>query len=107
MILLNIGGLLYFCNNISYVKIHEQFVTIYVPNFCIPRKYEDHTGNRIGYTGGPRYMRETGTPKIGSNLLNLHIKRPRITVNERKGSRKKAIFQLHICKIVDQKTAYT
>ncbi len=32
-------------------------------------------------TGGPRNMREIGTPKIGSHIMNLHIKRPRITVN--------------------------
>jgi len=38
--------------------------------------------------------------------MNSHIKRPRITVNERIGSRKKPISQLHICKITDKKTAY-
>jgi hypothetical protein len=32
-------------------------------------------------TGGPRYMREIGTPKIDSHITNLHIKRPRMTVN--------------------------
>ncbi len=32
-------------------------------------------------TGGPRYMREIGTPKIGSHVMNLHMKRPRITIN--------------------------
>ncbi len=26
------------------------------------------------YTGGPRYMREIGTPKIGSHIMNSHIK---------------------------------
>jgi len=36
----------------------------------------------LGYcTGGPRYIREIGTPKIGSHVMNSHIKRPRITVN--------------------------
>jgi hypothetical protein len=30
-------------------------------------------------TGGPRYMRKIGTPKIGSHIMNLHIKRPRMT----------------------------
>jgi len=30
------------------------------------------------YTGGPPYMRKIGTPKIGSHIMNLHIKRPRI-----------------------------
>ncbi len=25
--------------------------------------------------GGPRYMREIGTPKIGSNIMNWHIKK--------------------------------
>jgi len=57
-------------------------------------------------TGGPRYIREIGTPKIGLHITNLHIKRPRITVNKRIGSRKKAISGLHICKITDKKTAY-
>jgi len=32
-------------------------------------------------TGGPCYMREIGTPKIGSHIMNLHMKRPRITIN--------------------------
>jgi hypothetical protein len=41
-------------------------------------------------TGGPRYMREIGTPKIGLHITNLHIKRPRITVNQRIGYRKEA-----------------
>jgi hypothetical protein len=51
-------------------------------------------------------MREIGTPKVGSNITNLHIKRPRITVNQRIVSRKGAISGLHICKIADKKTAY-
>jgi len=57
-------------------------------------------------TGGPRYMREIRTPKIGSHIMNSHIKRPIITVNQRTGSRKKAISGLHICKITDKNTAY-
>jgi len=32
-------------------------------------------------TGGPRYMREIGTPKKCSHIMNLHIKRSTITVN--------------------------
>jgi len=36
-------------------------------------------------------MQEIGTPKIGSNITNSYIKRPRITVNQRIGSRKEAI----------------
>ncbi len=51
-------------------------------------------------------MQEIGTPKIGLHITNLHIKRPRITVNQRIGSRKNAISGLHICKIADKKTAY-
>jgi len=35
----------------------------------------------IENTGGPCYMREIGTPKIGSHIMNLYIKRPRMTVN--------------------------
>jgi hypothetical protein len=34
-----------------------------------------------GSTGGPHYMREIGTPKIGSHIMNSNIKRPRMTVN--------------------------
>jgi len=41
-------------------------------------------------------MREIGTQKIGSHIMNLHIKRPRITVNLRIGSRKMVISQSHI-----------
>ncbi len=58
------------------------------------------------YTGGPRYMREIGTPKIGSHIMNWHIKRPKITVNQRIGSRKEAISGFYICKIADKKTTY-
>jgi len=54
-------------------------------------------------TVGPRYMREIGTPKIGSNIMNSHLKRPRMTVNKRIGSRKKAISGSHICEIADKK----
>jgi len=37
--------------------------------------------SRLKSTGGPRYMREIGTPKIDSNITNSHIKRSRMTVN--------------------------
>ncbi len=57
-------------------------------------------------TGGPRYMREIGTSKIGLHITNLNIKKPRITANLRIGSRKTTIFQLHIRKIADKKAAY-
>ncbi len=41
-----------------------------------------HSIEKIVYsTGGPRYMQEIGAPKIGSNIMNSHIKRPRITIN--------------------------
>jgi len=51
-------------------------------------------------------MREIGTPKIGSHITNSHIKRPRVTVNQRIGSRKEAISGSHIREIADKKTAY-
>jgi len=51
-------------------------------------------------------MQEIGTPKIGSHITNSHIKRPRIIINKRIGSRKKTISGSHICKIADKKTAY-
>jgi hypothetical protein len=51
-------------------------------------------------------MREIGTPKIGSNITNSHIERPRITVNQRIGYRKGAISGSHIRKIADKKTAF-
>ncbi len=38
------------------------------------------TATKYG-TGGPRYMREIGTPKIDSNKTNSNIKRPRMTDN--------------------------
>jgi len=34
-------------------------------------------------------MREIGTQKIASYITNLHIKRPKITVNQRIGSKKR------------------
>jgi hypothetical protein len=61
---------------------------------------------QIFRTGGPRYMREIRTPKIGSHITNSHIKRPRITVNQRIGYRKEAISGSHIRKTADKKTAY-
>jgi len=57
-------------------------------------------------TDGPHYMWEIGTLKIDSNITNLHIKRPRITINSRIGFRKKTISQLHIRKIADKKITY-
>ncbi len=51
-------------------------------------------------------MQEKGTPKIGWHIVNSHIKRPRMTVNYRIGSRKKAISGSHIREIADKKTAY-
>jgi len=51
-------------------------------------------------------MWEIGTPKTGSHMMYLHIKRPRITVNQRIGSRKEAISGSHILEIADKKTAY-
>ncbi len=67
---------------------------------------EIRTHNLFSYTVGPRYMREIGTPKKGSTIMNLHIKRPRIALNYRIDSRKKPISQSHICKITDKITAY-
>jgi len=32
-------------------------------------------------TVGPRYMREIGTPKIDSHMMNSNVKRPRMTDN--------------------------
>jgi len=32
-------------------------------------------------TVGPSYIREIGTPKIDLHIMNLHIKRPRMTDN--------------------------
>ena len=57
-------------------------------------------------TGGPRYMREIGTAKRCSHIMNSHIRRPTITVNKRIGSRKKDIFESHIREFADKKTAY-
>jgi hypothetical protein len=47
-------------------------------------------------TGGPRYLREIGTPKISQDIINLHIKGPRITVNLSMGSRNRSFFN-RIC----------
>ena len=51
-------------------------------------------------------MREIGTAKMCSHVMNSHIKRPTITVNKRIGSRKKDIFQSHLHEFADKKTAY-
>ncbi len=51
-------------------------------------------------------MREIGTPKIASHIMNSQIKRPRITVNQRIVSRKKATSRSHIHIIANKKTAY-
>jgi len=51
-------------------------------------------------------MRELGTPKIGSHITNLHIKRPRITVNKRIGSKKKTFLDHIYAKSQVRKTAY-
>jgi len=51
-------------------------------------------------------MREIGTQKIGSNITNSSIKRPRVTVNQRIGSRKEAISGSQKREIADKETAY-
>jgi len=51
-------------------------------------------------------MRGIWTPKINSHIINSHIKRPRMTDNQRIGSRKKVISGSHIREIADKKTAY-
>jgi hypothetical protein len=38
--------------------------------------------------------------------MNSHIKRPRVIVNQRIGSRKEVISGSHIREIADEKTAY-
>jgi len=65
-----------------------------------------HIKKKYIYTGGPRYMREIGTQKIGSHITNSQIKRPSVTVNQRIGSRKEAISGSHIHEIADKKSAY-
>jgi hypothetical protein len=57
-------------------------------------------------TVGPRYMRQIGTKKFGLQIKNLHIKRPRITVNRGIRSRKMANLQAQIREFADKKTAY-
>jgi len=56
--------------------------------------------------GGPRYMREIGTPKICSHKMNSHIKKTNEHCKLEDRFQKKAIFQSHICKFADKKTAY-
>jgi hypothetical protein len=51
-------------------------------------------------------MREIGTKKLGSHIMNSLIKRPRIPVNWGIGFLKRANFQSHICEMADKKTAY-
>jgi len=48
-------------------------------------------------------MQEIGTTKIGLNITNLQIKRPRIPVNQRIGSRKEAISGSHVFEIADKR----
>jgi hypothetical protein len=47
---------------------------------CFTLKFVFFRNANTIYTGGP-YMREIGTLKICSNIMNSHIKRPIITVN--------------------------
>jgi hypothetical protein len=47
-------------------------------NFC---SFEKFKSRNIPNTVGPRYMREIGTPKIDWHIMNLHIKKPRMTDN--------------------------
>jgi len=52
-------------------------------------------------------MREIGTPKIGSHIMNSHVKRPSkddCKLEDR--FQKKAISRSHIREIADKKTAY-
>ncbi len=49
-------------------------------------------------------MREIRTQKIGSHIMNSHVKRPRIATNYGIGSLKS--FQSHIHEITNKKTSY-
>ncbi len=49
-------------------------------------------------------MREIGTPKIGSHIMNSH-KKTKNNCKLEDRFQKKAIFQLHVCEIEDKKTA--
>jgi hypothetical protein len=49
-------------------------------------------------------MPEIGTKKIGSHILNLHIKRPNLAINKGIGSLKKGNFKSHVRKIADNRT---
>ncbi len=40
---------------------------------CIQRAFQKGFEFQVSSTGGPRYMREIGTPKIGSPITNSHI----------------------------------
>jgi hypothetical protein len=63
-------------------------------------------------TGGPRYLQDIGTKKLGSHIMNSHIKRPRIPLKYVDnyplsiGSLIKANFQSHIREIAFKKPAY-
>jgi len=50
--------------------------TITISSFSLPNFILRNTG-----TGRPRYMREIGTPKICSHIMNSNIERPTVTVN--------------------------
>ncbi len=51
-------------------------------------------------------MREIGTKKLGSHIMNSHIKRQWILINYEIGSLKTANCQSHIREFADKKIAY-
>jgi len=65
-----------------------------------------HTSSYFPHTGGPHYMRKIGSPKIGSHIMNSHVKIPKITTNHWISSREKDISKSHICEISDRKTTF-
>ncbi len=51
-------------------------------------------------------MREIGTKKLGSHIMNFNVIRPSIPINQGIGSSKIDNFQWHIRELADKKTAY-
>jgi len=90
------------------VKIEQKFVLNSEPNGIVQSVVDFNTDVEIKIyspleklngqnlvvlnlnTGGPRYMREKGTLKIGSHIMNSHIKISKITISE------KSQFFIHI-----------
>jgi hypothetical protein len=93
-------------NVVYHNDVQDALFFLCLPHFVFIGVLEGSKGSPKNSTVGPRYMQWIGTEKFGSHITNLHIKRPRMTVNWGMLSRKMPNLQLQTREFANKKTDY-